>query len=153
MIVLYIGVMEFLSEQGFEDLCIPEDVEKKLILFAMTLLILNLLLQLGVVVDSCWGWARLRRRMVTLLPWESDTVQPVNNLELGNVQAEEQSEETPVTEKVHKYHDIKKIFMIKNKPNNFLELCLHNIGIRNVHPNHHHCRVPSCDSSRTWAYL
>ena len=106
IVALYIGVGEFLSEQGFEDLCIPEDVEKKLILFAMTLLILNLLLQLGVVVDSCWGWARLRRRMVTLVQWKSNTVQPVNNLELGNVQAEEQSEETPVTEKVQKYCDI-----------------------------------------------
>ena len=103
MIVVYNGVMEFLSEQGFEDLCIPEDVEKKLILFAMTLLILNLLLQLGVVVDSCWGWARLRRRIVTLLLWKSNTVQPVNNLELGNVQ--ENSEHVcslvPAIEKVH----------------------------------------------------
>ena len=88
-----------------------------MILFAaMTLLILNLLLQLGVVVDSCWGWARLRRRMVTFMQWNSNTVQPVNNLELGNVQLEEQSVETPATEKVHKYHDIKKIFIIKNKP-------------------------------------
>ena len=106
IIVLYVGVVEFLSKQGFEDLCIPEDVERKIVGFAMTLLILNLLLQLGVVVDSCWGWARLRRRIVTLLPWKSNTVQPVNNLELGNVQAEEQSEETPVTEKVQKYCDI-----------------------------------------------
>ena len=102
MIVLYIGVGEFLSEQGFKDLCIPEDVEKKMILFAMTLLILNLLLQLGVVVDSCWGWARLRRRMVTLVQWKSNSVQPVN-LELGNVQ--ENSEHVcslvPAIEKVH----------------------------------------------------
>ena len=105
MIVLYngVGVGEFLSEHGFEDLCIPEDVEKKLILFAMTLLILNLLLQLGVVVDSCWGWARLRRRMVTLVMRMNDSVQPVNNLELGNVQ--ENSEHVcslvPAIEKVH----------------------------------------------------
>ena len=103
MIVLYNGVVEFLSEHGFEDLCIPEDVEKKLILFAMTLLILNLLLQLGVVVDSCWGWARLKRRMVTLLPWRTNSIQPVNNLELGNVQ--ENSEHVcslvPAIEKVH----------------------------------------------------
>ena len=78
-------------------------MEKKLILFAMTLLILNLLLQLGVVVDSCWGWARLRRRMVTLVQWKSNSVQPVNNLELGNVQ--ENSEHVcslvPAIEKVH----------------------------------------------------
>ena len=102
MIVLYIGVGEFLSEQGFKDLCIPEDVEKKMILFAMTLLILNLLLQLGVVVDSCWGWARLRRRMVTLLQWKSNSVQPVN-LELGNVQenSEHACSLVPAIEKVH----------------------------------------------------
>ena len=101
MIVLYIGVGEFLSEQGFKDLCIPEDVEKKMILFAMTLLILNLLLQLGVVVDSCWGWARLRRRMVTLLQWKSNSVQPVN-LELGNVQenSEHACSLVPAIEKV-----------------------------------------------------
>ena len=73
VIVLYIGVGEFLSENGFEDICIPEDVEKKIVGFAMTFLILNLLLQLGVVVDSCWGWARLRRRMVTLVPWKTNT--------------------------------------------------------------------------------
>ena len=80
-------------------------MEKKLILFAMTVLVLNLLLQLGVVVDSCWGWARLWRRMVTFMQWNSNTVQPVNNLELGNVQLEEQSVETPATEKVYKYND------------------------------------------------
>ena len=102
MIVLYIGVGEFLSEQGFKDLCIPEDVEKKMILFAMALLILNLLLQLGVVVDSCWGWARLRRRMVTLVQWKSNSVQPVN-LELGNVQenSEHACSLVPAIEKVH----------------------------------------------------
>ena len=116
MIVLYIGVGEFLNEHRFEDLCIPESVQKKIVWFAMTLLILNLLLQLGVVVDSCWGWARVGRRMVTFVQWKSNSVQPVNNLELGDVQVEEQSEETPATEKVYKYNDIKRIFIVKNKP-------------------------------------
>ena len=106
IVALYIGVGEFLSEQGFTDICLPEDVRKNNAKIALLLLLLNLLLQLGVVVDSCWGWARLRRRMVTLMPWKSNTVQPVNNLELGNVQVEGQSEETPVTEKVQKYCDI-----------------------------------------------
>ena len=102
VIVLYIGVGEFLSENGFEDICIPEDVEKKIVGFAITLLILNLLLQLGVVVDSCWGWARLRRRMVTLVQWKSNSVQPVN-LELGNVQqnSEHACSLVPAIEKVH----------------------------------------------------
>ena len=96
-----------------------------MILFAMTLLILNLLLQLGVVVDSCWGWARLRRRMVTLLPWKSNSVQPVNSLELGDVQVEEQRGEitehvstTPATEKVHTIsNNWKKIFINKISKN------------------------------------
>ena len=113
MIVLYIGVGEFLNEHRFEDLCIPESVQKKIVWFAMTLLILNLLLQLGVVVDSCWGWARVRRRMVSLVPWKTNSVQPENDLELGVVQVEEQGLEdaehvfisTPATEKVHKYHE------------------------------------------------
>ena len=113
MIVLYIGVGEFLNEHRFEDLCIPESVQKKIVWFAMTLLILNLLLQLGVVVDSCWGWARVRRRMVSLVPWKTNSVQPENDLELGVVQVDEQSLEnaehvfmsTPATEKEHKYHE------------------------------------------------
>ena len=103
VIVLYIGVGEFLSENGFEDICIPEDVEKKIVGFAMTFLILNLLLQLGVVVDSCWGWARLRRRMVTLLQWKTNSIHPENNLELGGVQVEEQRGEN-TEEKVHTPH-------------------------------------------------
>ena len=103
IVALYIGVGEFLSEQGFTDICLPEDVRRNNAKIALLLLLLNLLLQLGVVVDSCWGWARLRKRMVTLVPWNSNSVQPVNNLELGNVQ--ENSEHVcslvPAIEKVH----------------------------------------------------
>ena len=103
IIVLYNGVGELLSEQGFEDLCIPEDVEKRIVWFAMTLLILNLLLQLGVVVDSCWGWARVGRVMVTLVLWKTNTVQPVNGLELGGVQENtEHVCSAPATDKVNK---------------------------------------------------
>ena len=118
VIVLYIGVGEFLSENGFEDICIPEDVEKKIVGFAMTFLILNLLLQLGVVVDSCWGWARLRRRMVTLVPWKTNSIQPENNLELGGVQVEEQrgenTEEKVHARTAHATHILEKIFFIKS---------------------------------------
>ena len=107
VVILYMGLREFHSEHSFEDICISEDVERNNAKIALLLLLLNLLLQLGVVVDSCWGWARLRRRMVTLVQWKSNTVQPVNNLELGDVQVEEQRGEitehvstTPATEKV-----------------------------------------------------
>ena len=82
---------------------LPEDVRKNSTKIALLLLLLSLPLQLGVVVDSCWGWARLRRRMVTLMPWKSNTVQPVNNLELGGVQVEEQRGEN-TEEKVHAKH-------------------------------------------------
>ena len=103
VVILYMGLREFHSEHSFEDICISEDVERNNAKIALLLLLLNLLLQLGVVVDSCWGWARFRRRMVTLLPWKSNSVQPVNNLELGNVQ--ENSEHVcslvPAIEKVH----------------------------------------------------
>ena len=89
-------------------------MEKKIVGFAMTFLILNLLLQLGVVVDSCWGWARLRRRMVTLLPWKTNSIQPVNNLELGGVQVEEHSwenTEEKVHARTHNTHILTKIFV------------------------------------------
>ena len=103
VVILYMGLREFHSEHSFEDICISEDVERNNAKIALLLLLLNLLLQLGVVVDSCWGWARLRRRMITLVMRKNDSVQPVNNLELGNVQ--ENSEHVcslvPAIEKVH----------------------------------------------------
>ena len=105
---LYIGVREFLSEHGFEGMCISEDVEKNNAKIALLQLLLNLLLQLGVVGDSWWGWARVGRVMVTLVQGRTNTVHPVNGLELGEVQGEEQRAEnaehvfTPATHKVHK---------------------------------------------------
>ena len=98
VVALLLGAVELFSGSG--EFCATKEVEERILGFAFPLLILNLLLQLGVVVDTCWGWARLWRRMVTLVMWRNNTVQPVNNLELGNVQAEEQSEETAATEKV-----------------------------------------------------
>ena len=125
IVALYIGVGEFLSEQGFTDICLPEDVRRNNAKIALLLLLLNLLLQLGVVVDSCWGWARLRRRMVTLMRKKTNSVQPVNSLELGDVQVEEQRGEitehvstTPATEKVHTIsNNWKKIFINKISKN------------------------------------
>ena len=125
IVALYIGVGEFLSEQGFTDICLPEDVRKNNAKIALLLLLLNLLLQLGVVVDSCWGWARLRRRMVTLMRKKTNSVQPVNSLELGDVHVEEQRGEitehvstTPATEKVHTIsNNWKKIFINKISKN------------------------------------
>ena len=100
---LYIGVREFLSEHGFEGMCISEDVEKNNAKIALLLLLLNLLLQLGVVGDSWWGWARVGRVMVTLVQRKSNTVQPVNNLELGDVQENtEHVCSAPATDKVNK---------------------------------------------------
>ena len=125
IVALYIGVGEFLSEQGFTDICRPEDVRRNNAKIALLLLLLNLLLQLGVVVDSCWGWARLRRRMVTLMRKKTNSVQPVNSLELGDVHVEEQRGEitehvstTPATEKVHTIsNNWKKIFINKISKN------------------------------------
>ena len=108
---LYIGVREFLSEHGFEGMCISEDVEKNNAKIAVLLLVLNLLLQLGVVGDSWWGWARVGRVMVTLVQGRTNTVHPVNGLELGDGQGEEREEQraenaehvfTPASHKVHK---------------------------------------------------
>ena len=83
---LYIGVREFLSEHGFEGMCISEDVEKNNAKIAVLLL----------------------RVMVTLVQGRTNTVQPVNGLELGEVRGEEQRAEnaehvfTTATHKVHK---------------------------------------------------
>ena len=104
VVALLLAAVELNSGSG--EFCASEEVEQKLYQFLFPLLALNLVLQLGVGVDSYWGWARIWRRMVTLVMRMNDSVQPVNNLELGNVQAEDQSEETPVTEKVQKYCDI-----------------------------------------------
>ena len=61
-VALLLGAVELFSGSG--GLCASKEVEQKILGFAFPLLILNLLLQQGVVVDTCWGWARLRNRAV-----------------------------------------------------------------------------------------
>ena len=53
-----LGGIEHLTT-GFGDICIGEAVLYKIIWLAFPLKAMNLLLQLGVVVDSFWGWSRI----------------------------------------------------------------------------------------------
>ena len=46
---------------GFEDFCGVEETWRKLGWLVLPLMLINLLLQLGVVADTCWGWSLTSR--------------------------------------------------------------------------------------------
>ena len=77
-----LGLLEVLG--GFNGVCMPKKTKKSILRFVLPLLILNLVLQLGVVVDSYWGWRRVWRRVMTLCR-SSNTVHP-GSVELGEIQ-------------------------------------------------------------------
>ena len=81
VVALMLGAVELFSGSG--AFCHTKEVEKKILGFAFPLLILNLLLQLGVVVDTCWGWAKIRKTMMSLVTRKTNSVHPVNDMELG----------------------------------------------------------------------
>ena len=82
VVALLLGAVELFSGSG--GFCHTKEVEKKILGFAIPLLILNLLLQLGVVVDTCWGWAKIRKTMMSLVTRKTNSVvHPVNDMELG----------------------------------------------------------------------
>ena len=70
-----LGGIEHLTT-GFGDICIGEAVLYKIIWLAFPLKAMNLLLQLGVVVDSFWGWSRIRKLVTSLMIWRTNSVQP-----------------------------------------------------------------------------
>ena len=82
VVTLLLGAVELFSGSG--GFCSTKEVEEKILGFAFPLLILNLLLQLGVVVDTCWGWAKIRKTMMSLVTRKTNSVHPVNDIELGD---------------------------------------------------------------------
>ena len=91
-VALLLGAVELFSGSG--GLCASKEVEQKILGFAFPLLILNLLLQLGVVVDTCWGWSKLRKTMMSLVTRKTNSVHPASNMELGDGDHQTESEDT-----------------------------------------------------------
>ena len=83
LVLVVIGLLEFLG--GFNGVCMLEETKQTIVRPVFPLMILNLLLQLGVVVDSYWGWRRVWRVMVTLCG-TTNTVHPGSGVELGHLQ-------------------------------------------------------------------
>ena len=77
-----LGLLEVLGD--FNGVCMPKKTKKSILRFVLPLLILNLVLQLGVVVDSYRGWRRLWRRVMTLCG-TTNTVHPGSGVELGHL--------------------------------------------------------------------
>ena len=78
-----LGLLEFLV--GFNGVCMLEETKQSFARFILPLMILNLLLQLGVVVDSYWGWRRVWRVVMSLCG-NTNTVHPESGEELGDLQ-------------------------------------------------------------------
>ena len=85
-----LGLLEFLV--GFNGVCMLEETKQSFARFILPLMILNLLLQLGVVVDSYWGWRRVWRVVMSLCG-NTNTVHPESGVELGDLQ--QQGEQSP----------------------------------------------------------
>ena len=75
-----------------------EETKQNIVRFLFPLMILNLVLQLGVVVDSYWGWRRVWRVvMVVTHCGNTNIVTPESGVELGDLQP---NSNLPTTEKV-----------------------------------------------------
>ena len=74
---LTLGLIELST--GFEEVCISVKTKETFNLTLFLLLAINLILQLGVVVDSYWGWSNLKK-YVTIRP---SSIHPDNVVELG----------------------------------------------------------------------
>ena len=85
-----LGLLEFVD--GFNGVCMLEETKQSFARFILPLMILNLLLQLGVVVDSYWGWRRVWRVVMSLCG-NTNIVHPESGVELGDLQ--QQGEQSP----------------------------------------------------------
>ena len=132
-----LGLLEVLGD--FNGVCMPKKTKKSILRFVLPLLILNLVLQLGVVVDSYWGWRRVWRRVMTLCR-SSNTVHP-GSVELGEIQQQvEQSSVVHISNlpKVTSFLNI--IFLL-----NFLYYFI--LGSCVNHSWLHHLHCMSCNGS------
>ena len=96
LVLLVNGVIEYLA--GFGGVCMLEETKQNIVRFLFPLMILNLVLQLGVVVDSYWGWRRVWPVvMVVTHCGNTNIVTPESGVELGDLQP---NSNLPTTEKV-----------------------------------------------------
>ena len=95
LVLLFLGIIEYLG--SFRGVCMLEETKQNIVRFVFPLMILNLVLQLGVVVDSYWGWGRVWRVVVTLCG-NTNIVTPESGVELGDHLPPNYN--TPITEKV-----------------------------------------------------
>ena len=79
LVTLFLGVIEF--TEGFKDICISDETKTRFNWNLLVLLTLNLLLQLGVVVDSFWGWGNIRTWI--RIKKKNNSIRPQHALELG----------------------------------------------------------------------
>ena len=97
LVLLVLGLIEYLG--GVGGVCMLEETKRNIVRFVCPLMLLNLLLQLGVVVDSYWGWRRVWR-LVTVVTSCGNTniVTPESGVELGDQL--QPNTNLPITEKV-----------------------------------------------------
>ena len=98
LVLVVVGLPEILD--GFRGICMEEEVMQSIVRsFVLPLMILNLVLQLGVVVDSYWGWRRVWRLVTVVTPCGStNIVTPESGVELGDHL--QPNTNLPITEKV-----------------------------------------------------
>ena len=83
LVLLVLGLIECLG--GVGGVCMLEETKRNIVRFVCPLMLLNLLLQLGVVVDSYWGWRRVWRLVTVVTPCGStNIVTPESGVELGD---------------------------------------------------------------------
>ena len=97
LVLLVLGLIEYLG--GVGGVCMLEETKRNIVRFVCPLMLLNLLLQLGVVVDSYWGWRRVWRGVMVVTPCGStNIVTPESGVELGDQL--QPNTNLPITEKV-----------------------------------------------------
>ena len=97
LVLLVLGLIEYLG--GVGGVCMLEETKRNIVRFVCPLMLLNLLLQLGVVVDSYWGWRRVWRLVTVVTPCGStNIVTPETGVELGDHL--QPNTNLPITEKV-----------------------------------------------------
>ena len=88
LVLVVVGLPEILD--GFRGICMEEEVMQSIVRsFVLPLMILNLVLQLGVVVDSYWGWRRVGRVVMTSMCRK-------NSVQLEHDPHQQPGEESPV---------------------------------------------------------
>ena len=78
IVILIFAVNDYGTD--FEEFCAAEETWRKLGWIVLPLMLIILLLQLGVVVDTCWGWRRILRSLTS----STNRIQPQNAANICN---------------------------------------------------------------------